>query len=98
MTTHFHRTCSTVNAERRPRRPVSVEPRLILAASRYAKALSDNNWFSHTGPDGARSSTASSGGPPVDVRIGEVSPGRRGWAPPTSCRRGSTTRRTANGS
>ncbi|MBI5283497.1 MAG: CAP domain-containing protein [Chloroflexi bacterium] len=61
--------------------PVGVEPRLATAAARYAKLLSDNNWFSHTGPDGSTLvDRVESAGFPFDVQVGEVLAwGNQGW-------------------
>jgi uncharacterized protein YkwD len=62
--------------------PVSVEPRLATAASRYAKLLSDSHWFSHTGPDGSTLiDRVEAAGFPFDVQIGEVLAwGNEGWS------------------
>jgi uncharacterized protein YkwD len=72
-----------VNAERAKAGlgAVSVEPRLTLAASTYAKVLSDNDWFSHTGPDGSTVvDRVEAEGFPFDVQIGEVLAwGNEGW-------------------
>ncbi len=61
--------------------PVAIEPRLATAASRYAKLLSDRNWFSHTGPDGSTLvDRVESAGFPFDVQVGEVLAwGNEGW-------------------
>ncbi len=73
-----------VNAERAKAGvpPVNVEPRLALAASRYAKVLSDNDWFSHTGPDGSTLvDRVEAAGFPFDVQVGEVLAwGNEHWA------------------
>ena len=60
---------------------VGVEPRLATAASRYAKLLSDSNWFSHTGPDGSTLvDRVESAGFPFNVQVGEVLAwGNQGW-------------------
>ena len=53
--------------------PVTVESRLTQSARDYAKVLADNNWFSHTGPDGSTLVTrVTATGFPFDVQIGEV--------------------------
>jgi uncharacterized protein YkwD len=53
--------------------PVAVESRLEQSARDYAKVLADNNWFSHTGPDGSTLVTrVTATGFPFDVQIGEV--------------------------
>lgn len=53
--------------------PVAVESRLEESARDYAKVLADNNWFSHTGPDGSTLvSRVTATGFPFDVQIGEV--------------------------
>ncbi len=61
--------------------PVTVEPRLADAAVRYARVLTDYNWFSHTGPDGSTLVTrAEAAGFPFTVQIGEVLAwGSNGW-------------------
>ena len=61
--------------------PLSVEPRLANAAASYAKVLADNNWFSHTGPDGSTLVTRDeAAGFPFTVQIGEVLAwGSNGW-------------------
>ena len=63
--------------------PLSVEPRLANAAASYAKVLADNNWFSHTGPDGSTLVTRTeAAGFPFTVQIGEVLAwGSNGWTP-----------------
>ena len=63
--------------------PLSVEPRLTASAAGYAKVLSDDNWFSHVGPDGSTLVTrAEAAGFPFTVRLGEVLAwGNEGWTP-----------------
>jgi uncharacterized protein YkwD len=63
--------------------PVVSEPRLTNAAATYAKVLADNNWFSHTGPDGSTLVTRDeAAGFPFDVQIGEVLAwGSNNWQP-----------------
>jgi uncharacterized protein YkwD len=61
--------------------PLTLEPRLANSAAAYTKVLADNNWFSHTGPDGstlvARDAAA---GFPFTVQLGEVLAwGSSGW-------------------
>ncbi len=63
--------------------PLAVEPRLANSAADYAKVLADNNWFSHTGPDGSTLVTrAEAAGFPFTVQLGEVLAwGSNGWTP-----------------
>jgi len=63
--------------------PLAVEPRLANSAATYAKVLADNNWFSHTGPDGSTLVTRDeAAGFPFTVQIGEVLAwGSNGWTP-----------------
>ncbi|MBI5288715.1 MAG: CAP domain-containing protein [Chloroflexi bacterium] len=63
--------------------PLSVEPRLERAAKDYAKVLADNDWFSHTGPDGSTLvSRVEAAGFPFTVQVGEVLAwGSNGWPP-----------------
>jgi uncharacterized protein YkwD len=74
-----------VNAERAKAGlgPVGVELRLAASAAGYAKVLSDNNWFSHVGPDGSTLVTrAEAAGFPFNVQIGEVLAwGTDAWSP-----------------
>ncbi|HYM16124.1 MAG TPA: CAP domain-containing protein [Dehalococcoidia bacterium] len=52
---------------------VAQEPRLASAAAAYARVLSDNNWFSHVGPDGSTLvSRVEAAGFPFNVPIGEI--------------------------
>jgi uncharacterized protein YkwD len=62
---------------------LSVEPRLARAASDYAKVLADNEWFSHTGPDGSTLvSRVEAAGFPFTVQVGEVLAwGQNNWQP-----------------
>jgi uncharacterized protein YkwD len=61
--------------------PLSIDVRLANAAATYAKVLADNNWFSHTGPDGSTLVTRDeAAGFPFTVQIGEVLAwGSNGW-------------------
>lgn len=53
--------------------PVTKESRLTLAAAGYARVLSDQHWFSHTGPDGSTLVSRITGaGFPFNVPIGEI--------------------------
>lgn len=63
--------------------PLSIEPRLERAAKDYAKVLADNDWFSHTGPDGSTLvSRVEAAGFPFTVQVGEVLAwGSNGWPP-----------------
>lgn len=63
--------------------PLAAEPRLATSAATYAKVLADNNWFSHTGPDGSTLVTRDeAAGFPFTVQIGEVLAwGSNGWKP-----------------
>ncbi len=62
--------------------PVIAENRLLDAASGYAKVLSDNRWFSHTGPDGSTFvSRIEAAGFPFTVQLGEILAwGTQGWS------------------
>jgi len=63
--------------------PLAAEPRLATSAATYAKVLADNNWFSHTGPDGSTLVTRDeAAGFPFTVQLGEVLAwGSNGWKP-----------------
>lgn len=63
--------------------PVTVEPRLQRAAETYAQVLTENYWFSHTGPDGSTLVTrVEAAGFPFTVQVGEVLAwGSNGWSP-----------------
>jgi uncharacterized protein YkwD len=53
--------------------PVAAEPHLVGSATNYAKVLSDNNWFSHTGPDGRTFiQRVEAAGLPFTVPLGEI--------------------------
>jgi uncharacterized protein YkwD len=62
--------------------PLTIDARLANAAATYAKVLADNNWFSHTGPDGSTLVTRDeAAGFPFTVQIGEVLAwGSNGWS------------------
>jgi uncharacterized protein YkwD len=62
---------------------LAPEPRLAQAARAYAKTLADDEWFSHTGPDGSTLVTrVEATGFPFDVQIGEVLAwGTDNWQP-----------------
>jgi uncharacterized protein YkwD len=62
---------------------LSVESRLAQAARTYGKVLADNDWFSHTGPDGSDLvSRIEAAGLPFTVQFGEVLAwGSNGWPP-----------------
>jgi uncharacterized protein YkwD len=61
--------------------PVQHESRLTQAAADYARVLSEQNWFSHVGPDGSTLVTRiEAAGFPFDVQIGEILAwGTAGW-------------------
>jgi len=63
--------------------PLAVEPRLVTAASAYAKLLSDYHWFAHAGPDGSTFvSRIEAAGVPFTVQFGEILAwGTQNWPP-----------------
>jgi uncharacterized protein YkwD len=73
--TYIGRVWDLINQQRAGAglQPVTKESRLTLAAASYARVLSDQHWFSHTGPDGSTLVSRITGaGFPFNVPIGEI--------------------------